>query len=152
MWNSLVTRINQIKCQYQIKQCARRRVKRKLRQGTALGVAPGPSTSECTACLLLACAACPRVLLLRFLQSYGCHASLWYAKRYEQPCHVRNAYVVDHQATPAPLPQGHFQPRDFLNARTPSSSFPDSTHPLALTAHGRIPLDNWPFSSEVFSG
>ena len=41
-----------------------RRAKEKLRQGAALGVAPGPSTSKCTACLPLACAACPRVLFI----------------------------------------------------------------------------------------
>ena len=43
-------------------------MKEKLRQRAALGVALGPSTSECIACLPLACAACPRMLLLRFLQ------------------------------------------------------------------------------------
>ena len=63
--------INQIKRQYEIKQSARRHVKEKLRQRAALGVAPGPSTSECIACLPLACAACPRMLLLRFLHSPG---------------------------------------------------------------------------------
>ena len=47
-----------------IKVRCHRRTKGKLRQGAALGVAPSPSNSRCTACLPLACAACPCVLFI----------------------------------------------------------------------------------------